>query len=329
MHTPAALIAGRVIGALCMIVGVTGAASGQAVTLQYQWSKGEVIRYRFVQEGTTNISGLPGGVGTMDVHVTMSQVLCTTVEDVTADGIATLSYLYESARFEMKSPMGVIVYDSESKDAPAAGAIPETLGRSMSALIGESFVVVMTRLGRVEKVEGMDRVFDKMFKSLPPDPSLTQMVQSIKSSFSDDALRGIFGQSHAMFPDRPLSSGDSWEDQTTVTNPLTGAQTVTSTFTLQTIEDSAGSRVARIATTLTIKPDPGAAPIAPIGLKMQPGDSSGDGEFTFDIARGRLNRSTIRTTTPLEMTVPRADGSTMNMKTVVKNAFMPSSPPSP
>ena len=327
MHTPPALMAGRVIAALCMLVGVAGAASGQGVTLEYRWSKGEVIRYRFVQEATTTITGLPGGA--MDMHVTMSQVLRTTVDDVTADGTATLSYLYESARFEMKSPMGVMVYDSESKDAPAAGALPEALRRSMSPLIGESFVVVMTRLGRVEKLEGMDRVIDKMVKSLPPDPSMTQMVQSLKNSFSDDALSGIFGQSHSMFPDRPLSSGDSWENQSTATNPLTGAQTVTSMFTLQAIEASAGSRVARIATTQTIKSDPGAAPPGPLGLKMQPGDSSGDGEFTFDIARGRLNRSTIRTTTPLEMTVPGADGSTTNMKTVIKHAFSAELLPSP
>jgi Family of unknown function (DUF6263) len=179
----------------------------------------------------------------------------------------------------------------------------------------------MTRLGQVQRVEGMERVMSKMLSSLPSDPALTQMVQSIKSSFSDDALRGMFAQSHSMFPDRPLSTGDRWESESTTTNPLMGGQTAMAVFTLQGIEADAGSRVARIATTLTIKPNQSPPSIAPMGLKMQPGDSTGEGEVMFDIARGRLNRSTIRTTTPMELAVPGADGSTTNLKTVVKSAF--------
>ena len=46
----------------------------------------------------------------------MSQVFRTIVEDVAADGTATLSLVIESVRMEIDSPLGKSVFDSSSKD---------------------------------------------------------------------------------------------------------------------------------------------------------------------------------------------------------------------
>src|SRR5262245_42179838 len=78
-------------------------SSGQNITLQYRWTKGEEFRQRVVQQTTATVAGLPAGVGG-GVEANMTQVVRTTVDDVAADGAVTMRYAYESARWEMKTP---------------------------------------------------------------------------------------------------------------------------------------------------------------------------------------------------------------------------------
>jgi hypothetical protein len=98
-------------------------AFGQEVTLRYRWTKGEEIRQRFAQQTITTIAGLPNGSGG-GVEMNMSQVVRTVVDNVSADGTATLSYLYESLRRETKTPTGTMVSDSASTDP--AGIAPHS-----------------------------------------------------------------------------------------------------------------------------------------------------------------------------------------------------------
>ena len=63
-------------------------AIGQDVALRYRWTKGEEFRHRMTMQTTTTTSGTgtPGG----SVDQTMSQVIQTIVDDVDANGTATL-----------------------------------------------------------------------------------------------------------------------------------------------------------------------------------------------------------------------------------------------
>jgi hypothetical protein len=294
-------------------------AFGQDVTLQYRWSKGEDVKYRVVQQTTSQVSGLPG-VGEMNVEMNMSQVLRARVDDIAADGAATVTYVYESVRWDMKSPMGMMSFDSAAADSPGASAVPAPMKQALSALIGESFVVVMSRRGQVMKVEGMNLLMEKMFKTIPPDPNMAPVMEGLKKSFSDDSMRGMFAQGQIQFPDRALKPGDTWEQEQSMTNPIAGRMTTTTIFTLKAI-DTSGSRVARISTTSTIKSDPNAGTTGPMGLKIQLGDGTGEGELMFDIAAGRLLRSETRMTMPTQMSMPGPDGSAMNLKSVATSVI--------
>src|SRR5437879_5739485 len=107
MNTRIGRVAMGLVTTFVILAGPVGSVFGQDVTLQYRWTKGDEVSYRFVQQSTTTVSGLPGR-GEMTVETSMSQVLRTTVDDVAADRTATLRYIYESARWEMKSPMGTM-----------------------------------------------------------------------------------------------------------------------------------------------------------------------------------------------------------------------------
>ena len=71
--------------ALGLLCGPTVSALRQDVTLSYRWTKGETVRYRIVQQSTTTISGIPGGMGDMAIDQSTTQVMATVAEEVTPD----------------------------------------------------------------------------------------------------------------------------------------------------------------------------------------------------------------------------------------------------
>jgi len=147
-----------------LIAGLTGIASAQSVTLRYKWTKGEEVRYRVTQQTTATVSGLPSGLGNMNVDTTMAQVVRSVVKDVAADGTATMEQVYESVRMDLNSPLARISVDSANKDA-AADANP--MNAALGAMLGESFVIVVSPTGVVQKVEGLDWLMESVFKTIP------------------------------------------------------------------------------------------------------------------------------------------------------------------
>src|SRR5262245_15593322 len=201
MNTRIRLITTPIATTLAFLATATGSASGQDVTLQYRWTKGEEIRQRVVQQTITTVAGLPGGAGA-GVEANMTQVIRTTVDDVAADGTATLHYAYESARWEMKTPIGTTVFDTASTDPGNAG-FPAGAKDVLAAMFGDAYVVVMMPNGQIAKVEGIDRLREKMFNSIPPDPAAAPLLEALKNNFSEDEIRNSLTQASIQFPDRP------------------------------------------------------------------------------------------------------------------------------
>jgi Family of unknown function (DUF6263) len=283
-------------------------ASGQDATLRYRWTKGDDLRYRVSQVGRTTISGLPG-MDDMTVNQSTIQVVRMIVDDVTADGTVTLRQTFESVRMEMSSPAGKMVFDSASPDKPA-DPVAAAMGTTMSAMIGESITIVLSPSGTVTKVEGMSRIFDKVMKSMPQDPMAAQVSGQLKASLGDDAMKAMFAQSFATFPDHPVKPGETWTGQFPINNPMFGATTTTRTSTLLGIEAS----IARIGVVLSMKRDAGAAPTNPMGMTMNLGDSKSKGEILFDVAKGRVVKSTLETDLAMTMSMPTPDGGKIETK---------------
>ena len=113
---------------------------------------------------------------------------------------------------EMNSPMFSMAYDSANPDA-GDNPMNAMLKNIFSAMIGESFTLVMAPTGEVQKVEGFAKLAEKMFKNIPQDPATAGMLDGLKANLSDDAMRNMFTQTFAQFPNRPLKSGDTWNSQ--------------------------------------------------------------------------------------------------------------------
>ena len=96
--------------------------------------------------------------------------------------------------------------------------------------------------------------------------------------------------------------------------------TITSVkLTLKTVGGDDAKRVATIGLDSSVKQDP-AKPGSPnpMGMTLQLSTGTGDGEQTFDLAAGRLVRSTVRMNLPMSMSGQGPDGTPMNLSTLVK-----------
>ena len=302
--------------ALGLLSGPTVSALRQDVTLRYRWTKGETIRYRMVQQSTTTISGIPG-LGDMAIDQSNTQVFATVAEEVTPER-TTLRQVIESVKMEMNSPMFALSFDSANPDT-GANPMNAMLKSVVSPMVGASFTLVMAPTGEVQKVEGLSKLAEKMFQSAPQDPAMAGILDGLKANLNDEAMRSQLAQVFAQFPDRPIKSGETWTIQVSTPNPMLGGLITSLTSTLKAVEGEGSNRVAKISTGMTIKQDatkPAGA--NPMGLTVQMGDGTGEGEQVFDANSGRLRSTVIRSTVPMTMSGAGPDGTAVNMKTSIK-----------
>lgn len=294
----------------------TGAAPQEAA-LAYKWNKGETLRYRMTQTTDTTMSGLPGGMPDVTLNQVLTQAFKMTVDDLTADGVVTLSQVFESMRMDVNTPAGKVTVDSA---APAAsGGAPEQLAHKIFAsLIGEPVTVVLSPTGRVQKVEGFNRLIDKMAGAVAADPAGAAALRQLKAGMGDEQMSAMFSQGFPEFPQKPLKAGDKWNTSASMPNPVFGSVNTTTELTLASIE----GQTAKILTTMKMERDPKAAPpaaAAMMGMKPEMGTSTGDAELIFDVQKGQLRSATANIMMPLSMSGTAPDGTPVNMKTSAKS----------
>ncbi len=287
----------------------------QDVTLVYKWTKGETLRYRIDQSTDTTMSGLPGGMPDVTLNQVANQTFKMTVDDLTADGVATLTQVFESMRMDLTTPAGKISVDSAAPNANAGP--PEQIAQKIfSAMVGESFKVVLASSGKVEKLEGFTRVLDKIMANMPADPATTAAFQQLRAGLSDDQMNAMFSQGFPQFPAKPIKPGETWSTSLIIPNPAVGGMITTIDYTLA----SSDAQTARLTGKIKIEKDP-KGPAAPgvMGMKTDLGDANGDGEVVFDVTKGRLRTATTRMTMPMTMSGVAPDGTPVSMKMSAKS----------
>jgi hypothetical protein len=306
------------------LVAAAASSVAQEVSLRYRWTKGEETRTRVTQQASTTFSStsIPGGPGNGSVESSMSQVFRTIVEDVAADGTATLQQVIESVRMEFNAPGGKIEFDSASKDSDptAANPLSKAMSDAYSAMIGQPLTMVISPRGTVQKIEGMARLMERVLNAQPQDRIALDVLDGFRNTFSDDTARDMLGWGTAPLPDRSLRPGDTWEDNLSATVPMLGATTTFRTWTLEGVETRGGISLARLSAKLAIRADPSAPPPAlGVPVATQTGESTGESELFFDIARGRVQRVTTALTQPMTMSRPAPNGGGMSLQMLIKS----------
>lgn len=307
---PAATV--LVIGAL---LSAASAAAAQGVTLKYQWRQGDALIYRTTLRSSSTMTGMPNTPGPVSLEQTMTQTIKMLVAAVGPDGTATIQQSFESVKVEFATPMGKVSYDS-AVPATARDEASEMLQAMFGGIIGSTITVVMTPTGKVQRIAGVPQLLEKLSAALPRDARAAQLAQGLKSMLSEDALRAALEQSFSQMAPKDVKPGDTWNGQVSLGNPAVGRIAGHQTFTLKSVE----ADVAKIGVALAMTQE-SAPPIGPAGMTMKLGESKGEGEIEFDVAKGRIRKATMTAEMPTTMTAPGPDGQTATVRNTTKTSM--------
>ena len=295
---------------LCLSAAVAHAQS----PLQYRWKQGDSLTYKTTLKTTSTMSGMQG-MSDVSFEQTMTQRIRLLAAAVAPDGSVTLHQTTEAVSVEMGGPMGKVSYDSaDPKSAEKEEAA--ALGRVFGGIVGTTISITMSSSGAVQRIDGVQKVLDKITQDLPPDRAGSPIAQGLKSVLSEDAVRASIEQSFPRLPPQPVKAGDTWTGQVLLGNSAVGRIAGTQTFTLKSLDGDA----AVIAIALALKQE-SAPPVGPVGTTMKIGDSTGEGQLDFDVALGRIRKSTMKTEMPATMSTVGPDGRAVQMKQTTKTSM--------
>jgi hypothetical protein len=178
------------------------------VELRWKWQKGQELVYKSSQKTLLEFGGQP-----MDQQ--MGYTYSMTVTDVAESGEATILMKYLAVATKGSGPQGEYDYDSEKdKEPPAEG--PASMQAKM---VGQTFTMKMTPLGRVTDVQGYDKVLEAMMKGGPDNPGGRAQL---KQMFSNDTFKGMMQQLSPPLPEEKVGPGDGWANEFTVKMPMIG-----------------------------------------------------------------------------------------------------------
>lgn len=134
-----------------------------------------------------------------------------TVQKVVDNGDATLKMDYDSIYVMEKSPGVTIEYDS-------AQPRPITpLARYLTAVVGQSFTVTLSPLGKVVDIQGIPKIVEAL-KTEQAKTQLPPQVQEaigsgIEQGFGEATTRASLEGITQFYPQTPIKVGGSWSDK--------------------------------------------------------------------------------------------------------------------
>ncbi len=288
---------------LCLLA--VAATVSAAEPLRWKFNKGERFRYDVRQQMTNNIS-VGGGGRAGNITTTMDQEMNMfwTVEDVNAEGNATIVQEFDRIKMTMGMPGGQsFSYDTDSDEAPEG--IAAMVAPTLKAMSECQIRVVMTPQGEVLEAT----VPEKFVKALQDAPG-AQMMGELATA---EGLANISKQSSMKFPAGELVEGESDEATIEIKNPMFGKQVVTSKFTYVGTTEVGGETFETFTPEIQMKfmkdekaDDIGDAdvpeqPAMPMPTDFKVTAQSTDGEVLFDREAGRLAASHVEQKFTMQM----------------------------
>ena len=265
--------------------GPESAAPPGKIELRLRLEPGKAYKLRMTaaQKITQTLAGMK-----QEMPQTTGFELRHDVKEVRDDGTAVIRVTYDSFQYKTEGPMGKVDYDSSK---PPAEEALHPMAKGFAALVGESFWIDLTPLGRATRVEGADQLAARVAAKIEvPMESLRATVeQQMKDQFGDQALKETMEQMMGIYPDQPVGVGDSWSKKMVVTRGM--PVVINNTWTLKSRREG----VAFIDVQSSVEPNPDAEPMEMGPAKVKPRlAGTQQGSIEMDEATGWVLRSTVK-----------------------------------
>ncbi len=192
----------RKINILTLLILVSFSCFAQKANLCLNLKKGQEYKQNLDSKVSIeqNVSGMTINIG-MNINGDMSYV----VDKVNGDSY-DLSVKYNSLTMAMEMPQGSMKFSSEKKD------VNDMFSTILGEMIGKTFYITMLKNGKITEVRNSEVLFETIYNKLPnvPEAQLNQMKSQLSQAYGKDALKGNLEMVTSIFPDKPVSIGDSW-----------------------------------------------------------------------------------------------------------------------
>jgi hypothetical protein len=148
--------------------------------------------------------------------------------------IKTIKVTYK--KIEMSMDMGGQKMEFSSEKKVETNDLMQLPSKMFAAIKGKSFTMEVNEKGEILSVSGFDRIGEVMVNELNlPAESKPMMLQRFKKQFNDNAVKEIFSQAFNIFPNKTISTGDSWVRRPPARD--SSKLNTTTTFTVKNIKD--------------------------------------------------------------------------------------------
>lgn len=267
--------------------------------LRWKWTKGQEMVYKYSQKTLFEVVGQP-------IEQEMGFTFLMTVTDVADSGEAAFLMKFQGVVAKGISPQGEFDYDSE-KDKE----VPEGPAAMQARIVGQTFTMKMSPVGKITAIEGWDKVLEEMLKAAPNDNPQARL--QAKEMFGNDAFRGLIQQAFSVFPENKVGKDDTWSSDYVVKAPMIGPMTYTQKSKVTEIKD--GDVRFEQELKLELKEGEKAGPLAGVAEIR---DARGKAVSVFSTAKSCL----VTQKAAMEMTIS-VRGSDMPMRQVVEMKLVP------
>jgi hypothetical protein len=290
----------RNAGILLLALAAASTAIAQTAELRYHWTTGDVLDYRVTLHTKSDVT-VPGRPDA-STEQTITQRITLKVGVVAKNAIVVETVT--AIRSEVTTPNGTLVVDTAAPSNAANDPVGGPLTKMLQAVVGQPIDIVFAPDGTVGTVQGGSKLLERIRGAANPNAQTAMSSQALTALYSDEAIRTMLEQSFPKLPPRPVKTGDTWKGEIALGNPSVGRINAALTFTVQSLDAERTTIAEAVSLTQNSKPEPSGEAHMTVAL----GDSHGEGEMVFDVARGRIVRNSMRTEMPSSVEMIGRDG---------------------
>lgn len=245
--------------------------AAEGVPLKWKFSPGQSSHYVSSQDVKINSKG--GGF-TQEMVMKQTSDIHWMVESLDDDGNAHITQTIERIRVETGAADDALKFDSNDDKAPEGA--DEMSIEALRIGVNQPVNLVLNPHGKVVDVRLSDQFAQKLKESSQYGP--------LSAMFSRDNLKQMASMSTLELPADPVTKGETWQQESTLSDPVAGKQKLTTTYRYDGSEEHDGRHLDKIAATATISTGDGNKAV-PLTIK----DQKLNGVFWFDRKAGRID----------------------------------------
>jgi len=161
----------------------------------------------------------------MEIQMEMNGKTDYLVKEV-QDGRYLMDVTYQSLTIRMGMPQGAVEFSSENpKEGDAFSSV-------LGAMVGKSFALTMTELGKVEEISGVDELWEEAIGGFDgiSEMEKEQIKSQVSNAYGEKGMKSSIEAATAIFPEQPVKKGAEWTISTTMESGMSAKASTTYTY---------------------------------------------------------------------------------------------------